>query len=216
MFFLVSYLFGTALRAAPTFILKGEDGPERPVTDQDLAVTNNDVDCQFYVNAFARGTQYVYHGAGYSFIEAHLKINKFDPELLNNVINAGMYVYINQDGIDREMLVEGREINRGIDGSRSGEFIVGLRTDSRSFGVEVQRRISHLAFFIDLQDVPGMEGITRIWLKNENEDFTVNSIWGTNPTFQTNQYNNGGRDYVYLDGGAPSAIFNKKRQCNFY
>lgn len=212
-FFLLSNLFGIHLWAAPTVVIKGEDGDGRPVTEQDLAVNNQEVECEFYVNAFARGSQYVYHGAGYSFVEAHLKINKFEQKLLDNVVTAGMYAYLNQDGVDREVLVVGREINHGLDGSRSGEFIVGLRTDSSIFGVQVQRQISHLAFFIDVQ---GEDGMNRIWLKNGNEDFTPESIWGTNPPFQINPYNNGGRDYQYLDGRAPSVIFNKKRQCNFY
>jgi hypothetical protein len=169
----------------------------------------NDFDannCEFFVNAFGRGT--FSHNSGFAnWIEAYVSIDEASLVLgaKGSIENVGMYVKysgLNAASASGDGLFLGNRIEPAY-------YKVRMTNSENVHGngiTQVRRRVERLAFFIDVKRANGV--VDRLWLKNGAADYTVDAIFDGYPV----SYQNLGAGLVtFAEGGSP--IFNQKRAC---
>ncbi len=161
--------------------------------------------CEFYVDSFAKGTQYEYHSCGHSFIEADFVVNR--PQMETNktwILNVGAYVkwHASHDETgekDEEALILANPVRGQL-----GTYRWTFKTSGSCFGVAYSNKIEQLAFFVDL--LRPTETV-RLWIKDGAQDFTLEKIFDSYPLYRVD----GARSYQYVDYKSP--VFNQRRTC---
>jgi len=192
----LSFYSSITLAELPTFKI-AHDGSFSPSgLSYTVSINRDALNCEFYVDSFAKGN--LSHGSAYrSWVGADIKTQR-------EVLSAGMYAKM-------------KSINNGqdIEGYFLGDMLsdkaykIQLNYEWTEQGVYVIARnfeLDHFAFFVDVRRDDS--SVHRIWLKNGNQDFTMESVFGHYPTYERS-IGLGMVSYV-LD---PSPVYNQKHNC---
>jgi hypothetical protein len=167
--------------------------------------------CEIYVNAVATGSQYVYAPASYEFFLTNLVVNKENLERQGtHIVNVGMLVMYTETKVDSgksPVTKEGFVLASALAG-KLVEYEIRMQTDGTDTrGKSTKRQIQTVSYFIDV--LRGSEGYVRMWNTDAGKAFTMASIFSN---YKRND-ESGSASYSWLDGNAPSPVFNQKRSC---
>lgn len=146
--------------------------------------------CEFFIEGFAEGS-WTHSGSSSRWVEAKLRVDKKSLENHQDgeVLAAGIY-----------------SAGTFFTGTAQGNlYTVGI-TFEQSPRANEARPVKDFAFFVDVKRSNG--NVDRLWVKNGNRDFTMNSVFGNFPVYEQSL---GSGTMFWVQGASP--IFNQAKAC---
>lgn len=162
--------------------------------DYEVAADYDASSCEFYVNAFGRGS-FSHNGASAAWIEAYLRVGPQQGELLN----AGMLTRYDDAGTQRMRYSMGVEIEPGY-------YETGFTYQQNQMGSGVfEASVQDVAFFVDVRRPDS--NVVRLWWSNQGANFTLSDVFAVPGTVQ----GGGSTSIEYASDSA--ALFAQKHAC---
>ncbi len=191
------------------------DSSENPITLSYVPQENSDANsCEMWVNGFGDGTEHVYAAVGGQLYETWIQLNASYLEAHKlQVLNAGVFLRYTEQTTQRP----NPEIRQTlVTAAPYGNDPYYLRADFRyrwhNFEKETSRVVHGLAIFLDVEGPDAV--ITRYWMSNNSQNFSVSDILNGYPLTPLITVGPGLRTMRYLESWSDSPIFAQRRRCS--